>query len=144
MPEKLSKQQRSHNMGLVKGRDTKPELAVRSMLHKAGFRFRVNRKDLPGKPDIVLPARQVAMFVHGCFWHSHSCKRGQSSPQNNSAFWAAKRRATVSRDDRNEKQLQKSGWTVITLWECSVNSGRYQDDLLEQLALFPPLERRTK
>jgi len=107
-------------MSRVRSRNTKPELVVRSLLHRMGFRFRVNRGDLPGRPDIVLPRYKTVVFVHGCFWHRHTgCKRA-TTPSTRREFWEAKFRANVMRDRRNGRELKKAGWRVIVLWECEV------------------------
>lgn len=111
--------ERSAMMRAVRGKDTKPELAVRQTLHRLGFRFRLHRKDLPGRPDIVLPRHRLAIFVHGCFWHRHAgCKRA-SSPKTRSEFWNAKFEANVARDDRVQCALQDAGWKVLIVWECA-------------------------
>jgi len=107
-------------MSLIRGRDTKPELLVRSLLHRLGYRFRLHRKDLPGRPDIVLPRYQSAIFVHGCFWHLHSgCAAGRL-PTKNQEFWRAKLEGNRARDQRKEQRLRELGWTVIVLWECDI------------------------
>ena len=110
--------QRSYNMSRIRGRDTKPELIVRSIVHQLGARFRLHRKDLPGKPDLVLPGRRQIIFVHGCFWHMHRCRCGRVVPKTNAEFWQTKREGTVQRDRRNRRALQKDGWDVLTVWEC--------------------------
>jgi DNA mismatch endonuclease, patch repair protein len=113
-----TQEQRSRNMAAIHGKDTKPEIRVRSALHRLGYRFRLHRKDLPGKPDIVLPKYRLAIFVHGCFWHSHSCRYGQVQPATRKDFWAAKRQGTVERDRKKAQALEELGWRVVTLWEC--------------------------
>jgi DNA mismatch endonuclease, patch repair protein len=110
--------QRSFNMSRIRGKDTKPELIVRSIVHQMGCRFRLHRKDLPGTPDLVLPGRSKVIFVHGCFWHMHRCRYGRVKPMTNAAFWQAKREGTVDRDRRNRKSLRAAGWEVFTVWEC--------------------------
>src|SRR5271166_412112 len=107
-------------MSRVKGRNTKPELAVRSALHRAGFRFRLHQRDLPGHPDIVLAKFKTAIFVHGCFWHGHDCARGKL-PTSNEAFWATKIAGNVQRDQANSETLRELGWSVITIWECGLS-----------------------
>lgn len=110
--------QRSYNMSRIRGRDTKPELIVRSLVHQMGFRFRLHRKDLPGKPDLVLPRHDKVIFVHGCFWHMHQCRYGRVVPATNTEFWQSKRQSTVDRDRRQQKKLKSDGWSVLTIWEC--------------------------
>lgn len=114
----LTKEQRSRNMAAIKGKNTAPELLVRSIIHRMGFRFGLHRRDLPGRPDIVLTSRKKLIFVHGCFWHIHRCKYGRVTPATNAEFWSAKRLSNVERDKRNLKQLRDSGWEVLTIWEC--------------------------
>ncbi|MGB9145914.1 MAG: very short patch repair endonuclease, partial [Acidobacteriaceae bacterium] len=113
---------RSRNMAAIRSANTKPEMRVRSALHAMGFRFRLHRKDLPGRPDIVLPKHQTAVFVHGCFWHCHRCKYGSVVPATRAEFWAAKRGGNVARDRRNAAALRRQGWRVIVLWECEVRT----------------------
>lgn len=110
--------QRSAVMRAVKSKDTAPELAVRRAAHALGLRFRLQRADLPGKPDLVFPSRRVALFVHGCFWHGHHCPRGARMPQNNRAYWQAKIARNMARDTASAGALKKLGWTPRTIWEC--------------------------
>ena len=102
-------EQRSRNMAAIRGKDTKPELRVRSALHALGYRFRLHRKDLPGTPDIVLPGLRTVIFVHGCFWHSHECNEGRKAPSTRAEFWAVKRRGTVERDARKARAFLRLG-----------------------------------
>ena len=120
MADKLSAEKRSWNMSRIKGRDTKPEIAVRSLLHRMGYRFRLQRKDLPGKPDIVLPKYKTAIFVHGCFWHAHGCK-DSGIPKTNTGFWQKKLADNVQRDVRKQQQLLETGWRILVAWECQLN-----------------------
>ena len=122
MADVHSTEQRSLNMAAVRGTNTKPELRVRSLLHRMGLRFRLYAKDLPGKPDIVFRSRRVAIFIHGCFWHSHTCKHGNQMPEARAEFWNAKRDSTVQRDARNLERLQSLGWRVLVIWECETKS----------------------
>jgi DNA mismatch endonuclease (patch repair protein) len=117
-------------MSRVRGRDTAPELYVRHALHAAGFRYRLHRRDLPGRPDIVLPGLNTVVFVHGCFWHGHECPRGRR-PSSNSAFWTDKLDRNLSRDRDAAAALVKSGWVVRTVWECQVAEDTRR--LLQQL-----------
>ena len=116
----LTKEKRSWNMSRIKGKDTKPEKAVRSILHKNGFRFRLNRKDLPGKPDIVLPKYKSVILVHGCFWHRHPRCKYAYKPKSRVKFWQNKFNKTVERDKFVKKELRKEGWKVIIVWECEI------------------------
>lgn len=109
---------RSRMMASIKGANTTPELAVRSLLHSLGFRFRLHRKDLPGRPDIVLPRHNLAILVHGCFWHRHAGCRYAYSPQSNKEFWRKKLHANFLRDRRVLDDLQKLGWRTLIVWEC--------------------------
>lgn len=120
-------------MSRIKGKDTKPERVVRSMLHRMGYRFRLHRKDLPGKPDIVLPKHRKVIEVRGCYWHMHDCKYGRVVPKTNTEFWQSKRTTTVERDKRNEKQLVELGWSLLVVWECMT---RDAEALWERLADF--------
>ena len=122
---------RSRMMSGIGTANTKPEVVVRKLLFAAGFRYRLHRKDLPGKPDIVLPRYEVAVFVHGCFWHCHDCHLFKW-PKTNRTFWKTKIAGNRLRDERNVKALRSSGWHVMTVWECAVRSKR--PDQLELLA----------
>ena len=120
MSDVLTPEQRRRNMSAIKGKNTKPELVVRKLVHSLGFRFRLHRKDLPGKPDLVFPKLRKIIFVHGCFWHMHDCRYGRVTPKNNAEFWAAKRLRTVHRDASIEEQLNALGWKVFPVWECQI------------------------
>ena len=114
----ISEERRSWNMSRIKGKDTKPELVVRSTLHKMGYRFRLHKKELPGKPDIVLPKYKTVIFVHGCFWHRHKGCKFAYKPKSRVDFWNAKFDETIARDKRNRKQLEAKGWNIEIIWEC--------------------------
>lgn len=116
---------RSRIMRAVKGRNTKPELIVRSALHRSGFRFRLHRKDLPGNPDLVFPGRRKVIFVHGCFWHGHDCKRGARAPKHNAGYWRAKIERNRARDQRNQEALKAAGWKVGIVWECELGGSQW-------------------
>lgn len=109
-------------MRQVKGRDTTPELAVRKLLWRLGARYRLHRKDLPGHPDIVMPGRKLAIFVHGCFWHGHDCARGARVPKQNRAYWEGKVGRNRARDAANLEKLEALGWRVLTVWECELKN----------------------
>jgi DNA mismatch endonuclease, patch repair protein len=113
-----SKEQRSRNMAAIRGRDTKPEMIVRRLVHRLGYRFRLHRRDLPGRPDLVLPRHRAVIFVHGCFWHQHDCRYGRVVPVTRAEFWQKKRAENVSRDARNINALTDTGWRVLIVWEC--------------------------
>ena len=104
-------------MGRIRGKDTAPEMLVRSLVHRMGFRFRIHRSDLPGSPDLVFPGRKKVIFVHGCFWHQHDCKRGKR-PSSNDSFWNSKLDANVQRDKKNIAALEDGNWQVLVVWEC--------------------------
>ncbi len=116
----FSPEKRSAVMRAVKSTDTKPEIAVRKALHALGYRYRLNVKTLPGKPDLVFPKHRAVIFVHGCFWHGHSCKRGKRVPKTNTAYWTEKIARNKARDKKNTAALKKLGWRVITVWECEL------------------------
>jgi DNA mismatch endonuclease (patch repair protein) len=118
MADVLTPQQRSFNMSRIRNRDTRPEMIVRSIVHRLGFRYRLHKKDLPGKPDIVLVRHRKIIDVHGCFFHMHTCKYGRVVPATNAKFWRMKRQSNVERDHRNLTTLRREGWKVLTVWEC--------------------------
>lgn len=117
--DRHTKKQRSYNMSRIKGKDTKPEILLRKWLWANGYRYRLHRKDLPGKPDIVFPGRRKVIFVHGCFWHRHDC-RYFKWPKTNVDFWQEKISGNVSRDHRNIAELKKMGWQTLVIWECEI------------------------
>lgn len=120
MAEKISPEMRSRMMSGIRGRDTRPEMTVRSFLHKSGLRFRLHQRGLPGKPDIVLPRWNAVVFVHGCFWHAHEGCRYFKLPKTREAFWAAKIESNVRRDAATIQRLQEAGWRVAVVWECAL------------------------
>lgn len=120
MTDVFSPEKRSSVMRQVKGRNTTPELTVRRALTKLGARFRLHRKDLPGAPDIVLPGRKLAIFVHGCFWHGHDCVRGAREPKANGDYWRAKIGRNRERDAANQAKLAEAGWRAEVIWECAL------------------------
>lgn len=118
----FSPEKRSEIMRAVKGKDTKPEVALRKQLFALGYRYRLNVKGLPGKPDLVFPKYKTALFVHGCFWHGHKCKRGKRVPKTNEAYWTEKIARNKARDKKNTAALEKLGWRVIAVWECELKT----------------------
>ncbi len=127
MPDVLTPEQRRFNMSRIRNSNTKPEMIVRKMVHQMGYRYRLHRKDLPGKPDLVFPGRRKIIFVHGCFFHMHNCKYGQVIPKTNAEFWAKKRQSNVERDKRNEIQLENDGWQILTVWECMTKKAQLEN-----------------
>jgi DNA mismatch endonuclease (patch repair protein) len=118
--DRVSKQHRSWNMSQIRGRDTKPEVAVRSLIHRMGFRFRLHAKDLPGRPDILLPKHKAAVFVHGCFWHRHESCKFAYQPKSRTTFWTQKFKENIERDRNTHAALSALGWHVIVVWECEL------------------------
>lgn len=120
--DKIDTARRSANMAQIRGKDTGPELKVRRIAHAMGLRFRLHRKDLPGRPDLILPKYRLAIFVHGCFWHRHHGCRRATMPATRTDFWQAKFACTVERDKRQIADLEASGWRVLVLWECGLKN----------------------
>lgn len=115
---------RSRMMSGIKGKNTRPEMLVRSFLHRRGLRFRLHVGNLPGRPDLVFPRHRAVVQVHGCFWHQHSGCRFAYMPASNRAFWRAKLRGNAARDSLNDKALRDLGWRVFTVWECEASNRR--------------------
>jgi DNA mismatch endonuclease (patch repair protein) len=132
-----SSEKRSAVMRQVKGRDTAPELKVRRALTALGARYRLHRADLPGKPDIVLPGRRLALFVHGCFWHGHDCARGARVPKQNRDYWVGKVERNRARDAKNREALAGLGWRVETIWECELKDAAGLEERLRALLATP-------
>jgi len=120
-------------MSAIKGKDTKPEMVVRKLVHGMGFRYRLHRKDLPGKPDLVFPRLRKVILIHGCYWHIHDCRYGRVVPKTNAEFWQTKRQSNVVRDQKNLADLAEAGWEVLVLWECEI---RHPNDLVERIRTF--------
>jgi DNA mismatch endonuclease, patch repair protein len=118
----FSKAERSRIMAKVTGKNTKPEILVRKMIHAMGYRFRIHRKDLPGRPDVVMPRLHKVILVHGCFWHGHKGCRRASRPTSNVDFWNRKIDANIKRDRRDKGRLSREGWKSLTLWECQTRN----------------------
>ena len=135
MMDNLTPTQRSQCMSKIKGKDTKPEKFVRSLLHKMGYRFRLHRRDLPGNPDIVIPKYKKVIFVHGCFWHGHEeCNRAKR-PGSNKAFWHEKLSKNIERDRQNYKKIKILGWDYLIIWQCEIKKGDL-DKLAQKLTCF--------
>lgn len=122
--DRLTPEERSRNMSKIRSRNSRPEMAVRSLLHRMGFRFRLHRSDLPGTPDIVLPKYRTAIFVQGCFWHRHEGCRNCAAPKTNVEFWEHKFLKNILRDRQVVSSLEADGWRVIIVWECEVADTR--------------------
>lgn len=133
MGDVFSIEKRRWIMRRVKGRDTKPELLVRSIIHRMGLRFRVCRRDLPGNPDIVLPRHKKIIFVHGCFWHGHTRCARSKRPTTNASFWDNKLDGNIARDQRLRRELRRTGWQVLIVWQCET---RKPHALLKRLERF--------
>ena len=118
MTNRLSPEERSAHMRRIRKVDTKPELTVRRIAHRLGYRFRLHRRDLPGTPDLVFPRQRKVIFVHGCFWHQHSCRLGAKQPSTNAAYWLPKLARNVERDRQARRRLEDDGWRVLVIWEC--------------------------
>ena len=134
MADVVDQKTRSRMMSGIRGRDTKPEMAVRRAMFAAGFRFRLHRRDLPGIPDIVLPGRRVTVFVHGCFWHRHAGCRYATLPTTRPEFWKAKLEGNAARDAKTIEALLALGWRVLVVWECTVRDHETMSALPETLA----------
>ena len=119
--DRISKEHRSWNMSRIKSGNTKPEIVVRSLLHKLGYRFRLHRKDLPGKPDIVLPRYNSVVFVHGCFWHRHNGCKNATVPKTKNIFWREKFKGNIERDIKVQEELQSMDWKILIIWECETS-----------------------
>ena len=131
---------RSYLMSRVRGRNTQPELLVRRLLHRMGYRFRLQAKELPGRPDVVFRPRRKAIFVHGCFWHRHGCRR-TTTPRSNVAFWNAKFARNVERDRNAVEALETEGWGVIIIWECETADGQALEGRLRAFLGERPITR---
>lgn len=118
--DKFSLAQRSAVMARIKSKNTTPELVVRKSTHALGYRFRLHRQDLPGKPDLVFVRKRKVIFVNGCFWHGHDCRRGARMPASNTTYWTAKISRNVERDRGNRKALRSMGWEILIVWECQL------------------------
>ncbi len=128
--DKISKEVRSRNMAAIRAKDTKPELFIRSLLHTSGYRYRLHKKDLPGKPDLYLKKYGAMIFVHGCFWHQHPNCKYAAVPKSNESFWHPKLRKNVGRDKQHLKELREKGYRVLTIWECEIKEARKTDSVL--------------
>lgn len=131
--DKIDAATRSRVMASVHSKNTKPEMRVRSAAHRLGLRFRLHRKELPGKPDVVFPSRRLALFVHGCFWHGHDCPHGRRTPVANADYWRSKIRRNVERDTKVQAELADMGWRAVVIWECQIEGAGLSELLLGTL-----------
>ena len=129
----FSPEKRSAVMRRIRGRDTKPEMAVRRILRAAGIGYRLGGWGLPGRPDLVMPGRRTVVFVHGCFWHGHDCARGSRRPKANADYWTDKIGRNRERDAANVRTLAEAGWRVVTVWECDLKTPGFADRLLAEV-----------
>lgn len=137
MVDSLTPEERSDLMSRIRAKNTKPELFVRSLVHRMGYRYRLHRRDLPGTPDLVFPSRKKVIFMHGCFWHYHDdpeCKLARI-PKSNQSFWRPKLEGNRRRDQANEAKLRELGWEVFVIWECQIRR-REPEPLRRQVSLF--------
>jgi DNA mismatch endonuclease, patch repair protein len=137
MTDVHTKKQRSYNMSRIKGKNTKPEMLVRKFLHANGYRYKLHDKNLPGKPDIVLPKYQTVIFVHGCFWHGHSNCKYFVVPKIRTQWWTDKINRNKANDEKAVKALKKDGWKVITVWECKLKPAKLENTLTAILKKIP-------
>lgn len=135
MADTRTKTERSRNMARIRSTDTVPEIVVRRLTHAMGYRYRLHDKKLPGKPDMVFARRRKVIFVHGCFWHRHSCRRGRSMPSTREAFWSAKFSANVKRDRQVRRRLRHEEWDVLVVWECQTKPTKVRK-LADRIARF--------
>lgn len=142
MVDILTPEKRSELMGRIRGADTKPELFVRRALHALGYRFRTHSRELPGRPDLVFSRRRALIFVHGCFWHRHGCKKTYV-PKSRRKFWETKFAENVARDKRVQKLLAEAGWRILLVWECEVESDETTIDRIVDFLGAPRSARHT-
>jgi DNA mismatch endonuclease (patch repair protein) len=136
--DSISKERRSANMRRIRSKDTAPEILVRRLCRQLGFSgYRLHKSSIPGSPDIAWIGRKKAVFVHGCFWHGHSCKEGARKPKSNSEYWVRKISVNIDRDSRNFKCLDEMGWSVLVIWECELRSLPYVQSALKSFLAIP-------
>lgn len=126
MSDVFTRDKRTTIMRAVRGKNTKPEYAVRRALHALGYRFRLHVSELPGTPDLVFSARRCVVFIHGCFWHRHSCRKGRSRPTTRADFWERKLAGNQRRDAKTRRKLHRLSWSVVTIWECQLTPRRFE------------------
>jgi DNA mismatch endonuclease, patch repair protein len=124
MTDVHTREQRSRNMAAIRGKNTKPEMVVRKIVHRFGYRYRLHRRELPGTPDLVFTRLRKIINVHGCFWHMHKCRYGRVTPKTNADFWQTKRKGNVARDTNARRRLRADGWQILTVWECETKDAQ--------------------
>ena len=137
MPDVHTQEQRSRNMAAIHSKNTRPEMVVRAIAHRLGYRYRLHVRTLPGAPDLVFPRLRKIINVHGCYWHMHNCRAGNVTPKTNAEFWRKKREGNVQRDRRNLAALRRSGWTVLTIWECQTRDRAKLERLITKFFCDP-------
>lgn len=137
--DKISAQRRSANMRAIRSKNTGPEMTVRRLVYSLGYRYRLHRKDLPGKPDLVFASRRKVIFLHGCFWHGHDCKRGSRIPKTNIEYWEKKLTRNKSRDAEHKTVLEEQGWSVFVIWECQTKDEAALKNLLKSFLESQPV-----
>ena len=138
MADRITPEQRSQNMRAIRSKDTAPERFVRSIAHRAGYRFRLHRTDLPGSPDLVFPRHRSVIFIHGCYWHGHGCSRGGKGSKSNQGYWGPKLERTRARDRAAREKLEAMGWRVLTLWECELSDAATVQAAIENFLTVEP------
>ena len=141
--DRISREKRSALMSKVRGKDTGPEMVVRRLIHRLGYRYRLHVKDFPGCPDLVFPSRHKVIFVHGCFWHRHRCPSGREIPKSRKDFWLPKLNRNHERDAINQRLLRRTGWDVLVIWECQTSNIRNLESRLIGF-LNPPVENMRR
>lgn len=133
MTDVLTPEQRRYCMSRIRGKDTKPEMVVRRLVHALGYRFRLHVRSLPGIPDLTFPSRRKVIFVHGCFWHRHNCRYGEVMPSTRREFWEKKLDGNRKRDKRNQRELRKQDWGILIVWECQI---KQPGEIIDRVAAF--------
>lgn len=141
MTDTQTPEQRRATMRAIHSKDTRPEWIVRRLVHRLGYRYRLHVRGLPGSPDLVFPIRRKILFVHGCFWHGHDCRRGARPPKSNEDYWRAKVARNRTRDERNRTSLALGGWKTLVIWECEIAD---RDALGIRIAQFLGEARKTQ
>ena len=133
--DRVTREERSRIMSLIRSKNTQPEMRVRRLVHSLGYRYRLHNRTLPGTPDLVFSGRRKVLFVNGCFWHQHGCKLGNRQPKSRVSYWDKKLKRNKQRDVANQSRLQEIGWSVLTIWECETNPLNF-DQLAQQIEDF--------